>query len=140
MPTAKAPLPPNGNRGTGVFLPNALLWLKRDGMQSHTPAAWFDRDAATRLRDQIALVRPRVVVGLGSRRIAACCARTASRTRKGCSGRSSRRPAARCSVARRRARGSSGVYHCGAKVQHITRPLAEQHRDWARVAVALGTV
>jgi uracil-DNA glycosylase len=139
MPSVGAPLPPGGNRGAGVFLTNALLWLKRGGMQAATPEAWFDKDAAARLRDQIALVRPRVVVGLGQHAYR-CVLRAYDLPV----------PEGRFRTVVEAPEGTSlsgdgpgsrlfGVYHCGARIQNTLRPLEEQHRDWARVAEALGT-
>ena len=53
-----------GNRN--VSLTNAILCLKRGGLQAAIDPKWVDNCGSQFLRQQIELVRPRVVVGLGA--------------------------------------------------------------------------
>jgi DNA polymerase len=139
MPTAAAPLPPGGNRHSRVFLTNALLWLKTGGMQARTPAAWFDADAAARLREQIDLVRPRVVVALGQQAHRAILRAYDLPV-----------PAGPFRAVVDAPDGTPlpggppgtllfGVYHCGARVRNTCRSSEQQRRDWTRIARDLGS-
>lgn len=136
-PTADAPLAPDANRSTGVFLTNALLWLKRGGMQAPVADAWFGADSITFLREQLAIVHPRVVVGLGARAYRAILAAytlpaPASIFRSVVEAPDGIRVPAAPGAPR-----LFGVYHCGARVQNTIRSLDEQRADWSRIRRAL---
>lgn len=138
-PTAVAPLPPGGNRGAGVFLTNALLWLKTGGMQALVPEAWFGGDSATFLLEQVALVQPRVVVALGRR---AHDALLRAYDLPASAGPFRRAVEAREGTQLPGVPGGTALfaaYHCGARVRNTHRGLDDQRRDWARVARALRT-
>ncbi len=137
-PTAIAPLRGEANRRTRVFLTNALLWLKTGGLGAKVSDEWFTGDSAIFLLEQIAIVQPRVVVALGQQAhravlrafdlpVPAGLFRTVVDSAEG--------------IPLPGAPGGArlfGVYHCGARVQNITRSLSQQHLDWRRIASALG--
>lgn len=136
-PVLSDPRHSDSRQSTGVFLTNALLWLKTGGMQAAVRPEWFMGDSATFLKEQIAIVQPRVVVALGQRAYNAVLG------------------AYDLPVARGRFRdiveqaggvalpgmpGATllfGVYHCGARVRNTTRSTEQQLQDWTRVTKAL---
>lgn len=112
-----------------AFFTNAILCLKgsTDGLQGTVRASWFD-NCAQFLRQQIEIVRPAVVVGLGER---------AYRTILRGFGMS-------CGPFRSEVEASSGkllptgsralaVYHCGARIRNTHRPMTAQREDWKRL-------
>ena len=123
---------PGTRQGRGeVFFTNAILCLKRGGMQSKVRPEWFVECGKRFLRAQIELIRPKVVVGLGER------AHNAVRSAFGLPPEPIRR--AVTSPGDRLPTGAFaiGVYHCGARVVNIARNLELQRTDWQRVAAVL---
>ena len=138
------PLPPSealldaAERATcGVWLTNALLWLKHGGLSSAMKPEWFDETTRVLLQEQIALVQPRVVVALGRQAYDTILRAYDLPPHNGAflraveDQRGSEIP-----------NGSSSfsllaVYHCGARIRNTIRPYAAQVRDWARVRAAL---
>lgn len=119
-----------GNRGQAFFT-NAILCLKRGGMQGKVQDSWFANCGSRFLRPQIELVRPKVVVGLGERAFNAVLAAfqlPAQRLRDAVASPGTRLLPGIIGVA---------VYHCGARVTNISRPLSTQMTDWQRVQAAL---
>lgn len=138
-PSAVFSLPADAHRRAGVFLTNALLWLKKGGMQEPVRDEWFAGDAATFLLEQIAIVQPRVVVALGQQAHRAILRAYDLPV-----------PAGPFRAAVEAVEGTPlvglpggatlfGVYHCGARIQNTLRSLKQQRHDWSRVARALGT-
>jgi uracil-DNA glycosylase family 4 len=127
------PIGPPSDRGQvqRVFLTNAILCLKENGLQAPVRREWFER-CSTFLRQQVEIVRPRVVVALGSE---------ALRALRRAYGLPSR--ALNASVLD--ANGEDlqpgtlllAVYHCGARTLNGARPVARQMEDWQRVGRAL---
>jgi uracil-DNA glycosylase len=119
-----------GDRGQAFFT-NAILCLKSDRMQGKVHASWFANCGPRFLRPQIEIVRPRVVVGLGNRAFNAVLAAfqlSAQRLRDAVVSPGTLLFPGTVAVA---------VYHCGARVTNISRPLSIQMADWQRVRVAL---
>jgi DNA polymerase len=139
IPTAATPLPPGANRNAGVFLTNALLWLKTGGMSGKVSTELFSGDSATFLLEQIAIVQPRVVIALGQHAHRAILLafdmpipkgpfRTVVETTKGISLDGTHEGAQ-----------LFGVYHCGAQVRNTIRSMAQQYEDWRHIGLALGS-
>lgn len=121
-------------RGVGrdeAFFTNAILCLKTGGMQGKVDPAWFRECGQRFLRRQIDLVRPRVVVGLGER------AHNAVLTAFGLPPQSIRSAVVDPGIKLSATTTAIGVYHCGARVVNISRPLKQQIEDWKRIAAAL---
>jgi uracil-DNA glycosylase len=121
--------PPGAGPGPGAaFFTNAILCLKRGGLQAPVRDAWF-RNCASHLRRQIEIVRPRVVVGLGARAFGGVLAafglpprplRVAVADPDG--------------VALPTGARAFAVYHPGARVLNTHRGLQAQREDWVRIA------
>lgn len=115
-----------------VFLTNAILCLKRGGMQAPVHSTWFNNCGTQFLRPTIDLVSPRVVITLGERAYRAACRAYSLRPQS-----------FRAAVEREQPRQLSSatllvpVYHCGARILNTHRPLAKQKEDWARVGELL---
>lgn len=122
----------------GVWLTNALLFLKSGGMSALVKQRWFRGTFGSFLREQIDIVQPRAIVALGSEAYDAI----------GASFERPKRPALFRSVVES-AEGVAlpnstatvfGVYHCGAKSQNMLRKLDQQREDWGRIGRFLRTV
>jgi DNA polymerase len=140
------PLPPPPSSGAvgqhdrsecGVWLTNALLFLKEGGLSAPVRAEWFVGASADFLRRQIDIVAPRVVVGLGSAAYDTVLAAHIMPKRRG--------PYRRTVIDSHGTllSGTSatliGVYHCGARVQNTLRSLQEQLVDWKRIGNVLAS-
>jgi uracil-DNA glycosylase len=136
-PTATTPLREEANRHTGVFLTNALLWLKTGGLGAKVSDEWFTGDSAAFLLEEIAVVQPRVVVALGQQAHRALLHAFDLRVPAGPFRRVVESSEGTPLPKVRRDTRLFGVYHCGARVQNITRSLSQQHLDWRRIASAL---
>ena len=120
-----------GNCDVGLFLTNAILCLKTGGMQAPIDATWMTNCLGF-LKNQIQIVRPRVVVCLGAKAFDA--------TLKGFGLES---------IALRDAiLDKEGIeildgvrvfaaYHCGARTINLNRDLRTQKADWKRIEYAL---
>ena len=116
------------NHGRGVFLTNAVLCLKDGGLQAKIELEWVRNCGSNFLRQQIEIVQPKVVVGLGASAFHAVLRafghpivelRDAIEDMQGCE-------------------ISDGVrlfaaYHCGAGTVNRNRDLKQQSRDWERI-------
>lgn len=119
--------PPRVNPRSGpAFFTNAILCLKRDGLQAAVQAIAF-RNCAAFLRREIEIVSPAVVVALGYSAYRAVCVAFALK------------PAARLLDALERAPETLptggrlvAVYHCGNWGTQA-RTLSAQKGDWERV-------
>jgi hypothetical protein len=122
---------------SGVWLTNALLWLKTGGLSAPVEKAWFGDPAVPFLKAQLEIVQPRVIVALGQR--AYGCLRHAL-------GLPPHKGPFRLAV--EDADGASvelgahesrlfAVYHCGARIRNTVRTIPQQHADWRRVGVAI---
>jgi hypothetical protein len=138
VPTSSSPGALGANRQAGVYLTNALLWLKTGGLSAKVKDEWFEGDSTILLLEQIAIVQPRVVVALGQQ---------AHRTILRAFDLPLPRGTFRSVVEAEEGtplpglRGGVrlfGVYHCGARVQNTHRSLQQQDQDWQRISVALG--
>jgi uracil-DNA glycosylase len=117
-----------------IFLTGAILCLKSKGMQGTVASQWFRNCGARFLRPQIEVVRPRVVVCLGS------CAYRAVLLAFGL------RPGVfRAAVESHTPVMLPGgiavvaVYRCGQRIINMHRSYAAQLRDWQRVRAILDT-
>jgi DNA polymerase len=130
--------PPSGADHPSVFLTNAVLCLKEDGLQGPVTPQWF-ANCSSFLRRQVEIVGPKVLVSLGNK---------ALQSVRGAFG----LPPKTLAAAVRDLDGdvlplgSAGntrlfaVYHCGRRVLNTHRPLKSQLADWARVRRALRDV
>jgi len=121
----------------GIYLTNALLWLKSGGLSAPVSDSWFGDAAVPFLKEQIEIVRPRVIVALGQRAYDCVLRAYGLRPHKG---------PFRLAVEDRNGvalplDGQStrllAVYHCGTRIRNTLREMDEQMRDWQRVADAL---
>ena len=121
------------NCDVGLFLTNAILCLKTGGLQAAIDPAWM-ANCQGYLKNQIQIVRPRVVVCLGARAFDATLEGFGLET-----------------IALRDAvLDKDGIeiidgvmlfaaYHCGARTVKINPDLQTQMADWKRIGYALGT-
>ncbi len=123
--------PSSGEGQNRAFFTNAILCLKEGGLQGTVQRDWFC-NCAPYLRQQIDLVGPRVVVGLG--RMAFNGVLQAYRLEP-----HSFRIAVRDPDGLRLPNGSLlfAVYHCGARILNTHRPFQDQLRDWQRIRAVL---
>lgn len=132
VPTADAPPVPGANRTGRVFLTNALLWLKRGGMNAPVQPEWFAGGSALLLLEQIAIVQPRVVVALGQQAYRAILRAYDLPVPTG-PFRAVVDASAGVPLPGLPTTTLVGVYHCGARVQNTVRSLDRQREDWARI-------
>lgn len=115
-----------------VFLTNAILCLKKDGLQAMLDPSWVQNCGQLYLRRQVDIVRPKVVVGLGKVAFHALL-------------QAFNLPLISLSAGVAEPRGKAlsdstrlfAAYHCGARTTNINRSLAEQCVDWERIRDAL---
>lgn len=136
-PPSEAPLDAEERSTCGVWLTNALLWLKESGLSSAMKPEWFDHTTKVLLQEQIALVQPRVVVALGRLAYDAILSAYDLPPHAGAFLR-----AVEDQRGTEVPNGPSSftllaVYHCGARIRNTVRPYDAQVRDWARVRSAL---
>jgi hypothetical protein len=137
-PPSEAPLEAIERATCGVWLTNALPWLKDGGLSSAVKGEWFDEAAKLFLQEQIALVQPQVVVALGRRAYDAVISAFDLSPHTG-----KFLTAVEDQAGQAISNGSSiftllAVYHCGARIRNTLRPYDAQVRDWARIRAALG--
>ena len=112
-----------------AFFTNAVLCLKGSGtgLQGAVRSSWFDQ-CVPFLRQQIEIIRPAVVVGLGERAYRAILsgfAMTCGPFRSEVEA-----PGGRALPTGSRA---FAVYHCGARIRNTHRKMPEQREDWKRL-------
>lgn len=122
-----------GTGPRGLFLTNAVLCLKRGGLQAKVEREWFENCGAQFVRRQLEIVAPKVAVALGQKAYEAVLGgfnllggpfRLAVEDREGTMLPNGSRLFA--------------VYHCGNRILNTHRPFQQQQRDWRRIARALG--
>ena len=116
----------------GLFLTNAILCLKEGGLQAKVHSSWVTNCATLFLKQQIEIVRPRVIVSLGQQAYHSICLAFRIRSKT-----------LRTAVEDPSTPIQTGsvlvpVYHCGTRVLNTHRPLKTQFTDWLRVREALG--
>jgi DNA polymerase len=129
----QVPAPAAGETGGGpCFFTNAVLCLKKGGLQAKVMPEWFAECGSRFLRPTIHLIAPKVVVTLGE------WAYRAVTTAYGVprlAFRSAVEQAQGFRLADRIA--CVPVYHCGARILNTHRPMDQQVRDWERVRRAI---
>lgn len=127
--------PYHGNERSGLFFTNAILCLKKGGLQGKVKNEWFEHCGNNFLRPIIELVHPSVVISLGQKAYEAI-----------------QRVFDNYLIPFRRAvAGSEGfplienirlfpMYHCGARILNTHRPFDQQLTDWQRIGIYLKTV
>ena len=110
-----------------VFLTNAVLCLKSGGLQGPVKQQWF-QNCSGFLRSQMAIVRPKAVVALGTKAYCAVLSAYGLRYEN-----------FRDEVQNPNGRALPGrmvvfaVYHCGARGVNINRKMDHQVNDWLRI-------
>lgn len=116
----------------GLFLTNSILCLKSDGMTSEIDRTWVENCGNNFLRQQIEIVKPRIVVGMGKHAFHAVlrafglpvrALKDAIHDRSGIEIQKNIRLFA--------------CYHCSPGTISRNRDLQTQKRDWKRIAIAL---
>lgn len=123
-----------GNRDVGLFLTNAILCLKTGGMQAAINSTWVSNCQSRFLKQQIEIVRPAVVVGLGARAFHAmlqCFGFAKIQLRDAI--------ADKTGIAIVEGVRLFAAYHCGAGTINRNRDLRQQKKDWTRIGKALGS-
>jgi len=118
---------PRSDSQNFVFFTNAILCLKKGGLQSAVQSEWF-RNCSRFLRQQVEIVAPLVVVTLGNHALQAVHSAFDL-------------PKVRLAEAVADADGEIlfdntrllAAYHCGARVLNTHRPLDKQLNDWKRI-------
>jgi uracil-DNA glycosylase len=129
---------PGAESDDPVFLTNAILCLKRGGLQAEVQREWFDNCGTAFLRPLIEIVRPRVLVTLGGNAFQAIVRafgltlRLPTRLRDLVTSVSRQGglplpPGTRLFVA----------FHPGARVINTHRSFAQQEQDWKLIGTAL---
>ena len=121
------------NHNRGVFLTNAILCLKSGGLQAKVAPKWVANCGMNYLRQQFEIVRPKVVVGLGTFAFHAVL-------------RAFERPITKLQDAILDAHGTEildgvrlfAAYHCGIGTVNRNRDLKRQLKDWERIRPFLG--
>ncbi len=121
----------------GVWLTNALPWLKTGGLSAPLENGWFDETAIAFLKEQVEIVQPRVVVSLGERAYNSILRAYELPEHRGVF-----RAVVENQVGVRLPTSSNattlfGVYHCGKRIQNTVRSPEKQEVDWERIRVAL---
>lgn len=119
-------------RNRGLFLTNAILCLKSGGLQAKIDPAWVDNCGNRFLRQQVEIVRPKVIVGLGAFAFHALL-RAFGQTKR-------QLRDAICDKAGIEILTDVrlfAAYHCGAGTINRNRNLQQQFKDWKRIGSAL---
>ena len=121
--------PPSAEDAGGgeLFFTNAILCLKKGGMQAKVDSEWFASCGKLFLRPTLDLIAPAVIVTLGQRAYETVCNVNGLRPKK-----------FRDAVESDGEKLDSGatlapVYHCGRHILNTHRPLSMQKQDWERV-------
>lgn len=121
---------PGSTIGSNVaFFTNAILCLKgsEGGLQGKVQDSWF-ANCASFLRQQIEIVHPRVVVGLGQRAHESVL--ESYGLTPGAFRAEVEDPQGRLLPNGTRA---FAVYHCGARIRNTHRTMTQQREDWRRI-------
>lgn len=132
-------------RNGELFFTNAVLCLKGNdiAMQGHVNPDWFNNCVGEKkfLRQQIEIVNPRIVVGLGRLAFSSILRSFNLDSRVPPSMKFSEIVQDKEGVKLPRTRAKAfGVYHCGAAGWNINRSEEEHRRDWERIRDALESV
>ncbi len=116
------------NPRRGLFLTNSILCLKRGGLQAKIDPAWVSNCGARFLYQQVEIVRPRVVVGMGKFAFHAILKAFDLKPV----------PLAEAIKDGEGAVLSRGIrlfaaYHCGKGTVNRNRSLSQQAKDWERI-------
>jgi uracil-DNA glycosylase len=111
-----------------LFFTNAVLCLKRGGLQSATDPAWFTNCGSAFLRRTIDLIQPKVVITLGERAYRAVAALYGVAPEPF-------RAAVDCKIGFELGCGIRlfPVYHSGARITNTHRPMVLQIHDWLKI-------
>ncbi|MBT4863499.1 MAG: hypothetical protein HON53_00060 [Planctomycetaceae bacterium] len=123
---------PNSDKHNEVFFTNAVLCLKKGGLQAKVNPEWFT-NCSSFLRRQIEIVAPLVVVTLGNHALQAV--RNAFNLPK-----KLRLAEAVTDKDGELLFGNTrllATYHCGARVLNTWRPIDKQLKDWKRIGNVL---
>lgn len=126
---------PPSPRDTGsgvVFLTNAILCLKQNGLQGAVQPEWFQNCSEHFLKPTINLVRPKILITLGESAYRSICTLYDLPQLKF-------RDAVAGSFRLSEHITCFPMYHCGRRILNTHRPLEQQLRDWERVFPALQT-
>lgn len=118
-----------------LFFTNAVLCLKAGGLQAKVQQNWAKTCAGRFLLPLIELIRPSVIVTLGSEAFAAV--HHAFGIREPNWNRFSDVVEVECGFAMPDGSTLFPQYHCGARGMNINRPLDKQLADWQKVGRAL---
>jgi DNA polymerase len=123
---AIAPPSPQNNGGGVLFLTNAILCLKQNGLQAPVQPEWFQNCGRHFLKPTIDLVQPKILITLGE---------SAYRMIRDLYGlpKMTFRDAVAKSFRISEKMKYFPMYHCGQRILHTHRHLEQQLRDWARV-------
>ena len=116
-----------------MFFTNALLCLKKGGLQARVETEWFANCGRRFLKPTIDLIRPKILISLGQLAYKAISALHGLRPFR-----------FREAVEYQTGFALQGgiryfpTYHCGARILHTHRPLEQQINDWGKIAVAVG--
>ena len=135
-PTAGA-IPDPRSADCGIWLTNALLWLKTGGLSAKVRDDWFGDVAAHFLKAQIDIVQPRVIVALGQRAYDLVLSSYDLPKRRGPFLSMVEMKVPVILPPESHAARLIGVYHCGIRIQNTLRSLTKQKADWDRVRSAL---
>ena len=125
-----APPTPQDSGGGEVFLTNAILCLKQDGLQGAVHSEWFENCGQHFLRPTIELVQPKILITLGKgayRTIRTLYDLPQLKFREAITGSFCLREHTMCFP----------MYHCGRRILNTHRALEQQMKDWARVLPTL---
>jgi len=121
--------PPNTESVGEIFLTNAILCLKRGGLQAPVRTEWFENCGKKYLQPLIDLVDPEIVITLGLRALTTVlnlygiprpkCLRDAVENRD--------------DIELPGGTLLFPMYHCGQRVLNTHRSFTQQMEDWARV-------
>lgn len=137
QPPIAGAVPDPRSANCGIWLTNALLWLKTGGLSAKVRDDWFGDGAAYFLKAQIDIVQPRVIVALGQRAYGLVLSSYNLPKQRGpfLSVVEMKEPV----TLSPEARGVRlvAVYHCGIRIRNTLRHFPEQRNDWVRVRRAL---
>ena len=128
-----APPTPQDDGGGEIFLTNAMLCLKQDGLQGAIHPEWFQNCGRHFLKPTIELVQPKILITLGE---------SAYRVIQDLY--SLTKMTFRSAVAEKFRLSETTeyfpMYHCGRRILNTHRNLDQQRKDWERVELALNAV
>lgn len=120
------------SKKSGVYLTNAVLCLKNDGVQATVKPDWVKNCAPRFLKEQVLIVMPKVVVTLGEHAYRAMRLAFDLQTTEFRTAVNQRRP-----ISFGENQYLVPVYHCGPRILNTHRKGAVQFEDWRTVLKAL---